>query len=128
MQRPRSKDAKFQIKAAGAFLTVHDYVSQIHTWLMDMRERLLEALGRLDRRNAPWALETKLLVDNTKLLIIKEEKDLAFWRANPFVPPLGFVPLTREEAQCQSIQRTIAQCKARMQEREAAERGNIGVE
>lgn len=119
-QRPRSKDATLQVKAVGAFLTVHDYVSQVHPWLMDMRERLLEALGWLNGRAGPWAPETKLLVDEMYFLMIIEEEDLVTRRPKPFVPPPGYVPLSHEEGSLESLERSIAKVKARMREQEAA--------
>ncbi|KAH9438496.1 hypothetical protein MCOR02_002115 [Pyricularia oryzae] len=119
-QRPRSRDAKLQVKAAGAFVTIHDYVSQVHPWLMGMRERLLEALGHLDRRSAPWAPDTKLVVKDMHLLMIIRGKGFADCRRKPFVRPPGWVPLTPEEHQRQSTERIIVISKARMLAREAA--------
>ncbi|KAK4123070.1 hypothetical protein N657DRAFT_573893, partial [Parathielavia appendiculata] len=41
-------------------LTVHDFASAVHPWLMNLREDILAALGTvLDHK--PWLPETKLM-------------------------------------------------------------------
>lgn len=48
-ERPRKTDTKFQLlvtaKGAGpdGFLTVHDYLEQVHPWLMSLKGQILEA-------------------------------------------------------------------------------------
>ncbi|KXH40423.1 hypothetical protein CSIM01_10171 [Colletotrichum simmondsii] len=59
--RPRAKDVQLEVTTAGTFLTIHEYVSAVHPWLMGMRERILDALGKL-KLGAPWPPETKLAV------------------------------------------------------------------
>lgn len=60
-KRPWARDTQLEVTASGAFLTVHEYVSAVHPWLMEMREKLLDILGKLDG-NAPWPPETRLAV------------------------------------------------------------------
>ncbi|KAF9869244.1 hypothetical protein CkaCkLH20_13289 [Colletotrichum karsti] len=62
-RRPRAQDVQIVVTPAhgGAFVTVHDYVSAVHPWLMNMRERLLDALGRI-RSSQAWPPETRLAV------------------------------------------------------------------
>lgn len=45
-----------------AFVTVHDYVSAVHTWLMDMRGDILAVLGKIDGDDDPLADATELIV------------------------------------------------------------------
>ena len=60
LDRPRDKRARLVVKATGAFVTVHDYVSTVHPWLMSLREDCLAALGVFDEKSLP--AETKLMV------------------------------------------------------------------
>jgi hypothetical protein len=59
--RPRKKGETLLVKATGAFLTIHDYLSVVHPWLLGRREYILGAEGDL--------LENKPLAANTKLMI-----------------------------------------------------------
>lgn len=50
--RPHGKDVKLVVKPATrgeGFVTVHDYVSALHPWLMNMREDIVKAKGALDQ-------------------------------------------------------------------------------
>lgn len=65
-KRPRGKVASIVVKSiAGSFVTVHDYVSTVHPWLMSLRDDLLEAMGMWDDK--PLPSETKLMVNYTGL-------------------------------------------------------------
>ncbi|KAL2016675.1 hypothetical protein VTK56DRAFT_3177 [Thermocarpiscus australiensis] len=46
----------------GGFVTVHDYVTAVHPWLMGLRGDILGALGTLNGDNAPLPAETELMV------------------------------------------------------------------
>ncbi|OIW29558.1 hypothetical protein CONLIGDRAFT_680401 [Coniochaeta ligniaria NRRL 30616] len=41
-------DTKLVVKATGEYVTVHDYVSAVHPWLLRKHDELLEALAVLD--------------------------------------------------------------------------------
>lgn len=61
-ERPWSRDKKLDVVAgAGACVTVHDYVSAVHPWLMGMRNEILDVLGKRDDQ-PPWPPEAKLAV------------------------------------------------------------------
>lgn len=65
--RPHGKDVKLVVKPATGgegFVTVHDYVSALHPWLMNMREDIVKAKGVLDQ---PVLLVTELFVDCSAL-------------------------------------------------------------
>jgi hypothetical protein len=59
--RPRKKGETLLVKAAGAFLTIHDYLSVVHSWLLGRREDIFGAEGDLFL-NEPLAANTKLMV------------------------------------------------------------------
>ncbi|KAK2776569.1 hypothetical protein CKAH01_12342 [Colletotrichum kahawae] len=49
-RRPRAKDVQLKVTASGGdgtFVTIHDYVSAVHPWIMDMREPLLDVLYKV---------------------------------------------------------------------------------
>ncbi|KAF1842322.1 uncharacterized protein K460DRAFT_409737 [Cucurbitaria berberidis CBS 394.84] len=61
-ERPRGKAVSLLVKATGEFLTIHDYVSAVHPWLMSLREDLLQAAGDL-LDNIPLPSDAKLMVN-----------------------------------------------------------------
>ncbi|KAK4031989.1 hypothetical protein C8A01DRAFT_41580 [Parachaetomium inaequale] len=61
MKRPWAHDTYLQVAAQGEFLTVHEYVSAVHPWLMAMRDTLLDVLGKMDS-TPKWPPETKLAI------------------------------------------------------------------
>lgn len=63
VKRPRGGKASLVVKAsAGSFVTIHDYVSVVHPWLISLRDDILGAMGIEDGRSLPS--ETKLMVRN----------------------------------------------------------------
>ena len=77
-ERPRDKEARLEVKAApGEFLTVHDYVSAVHPWLMGLREDILAALGLEAAQDEPLPADTKLMVaywDPRDMTVVDEEE------------------------------------------------------
>jgi hypothetical protein len=74
--RPRGRVAKLVVKPAAAgtgFVTVHDYVSAVHPWLMNIRADILNAMAVLDQ---PVPLETELMVNSKgpELLMIEDKE------------------------------------------------------
>jgi hypothetical protein len=53
MDRPRDKAARLEVQATGEFLTVHEFVSAVHPWLMGLREDILAAEGVLEKKALP---------------------------------------------------------------------------
>lgn len=47
------------VEAKGEALTVHEFMSAVHPWLMDLREEILAAL----ELNQPLPADTKLMVN-----------------------------------------------------------------
>ena len=45
------------------FVTIHDYVSAVHPWLMERRGEILGAKGLFEKDKAPLPPETRLMVD-----------------------------------------------------------------
>jgi len=63
-KRPCGKAHTLVVKptvSGNNFITVHDYLSAVHPWLMNLREDILWAKGLAD--DAPLPANTKLLVD-----------------------------------------------------------------
>ncbi|KAK3946242.1 hypothetical protein QBC46DRAFT_444392 [Diplogelasinospora grovesii] len=78
-ERPRDFTAvtlTVNAKQDMGFVTVHDYVSTVHPWLVSLREDLLRAMGDL-LDGIPLPADTKLMVfyAGPKSLTVLEEKD-----------------------------------------------------
>jgi hypothetical protein len=74
--RPRKQKASLKVNATGDFLTVHDYVSAVHPWLMSLREKILRASGNL-QDNVALPSDTSLMISSYKspdLLVMVEEE------------------------------------------------------
>ncbi|KAL2184989.1 hypothetical protein L209DRAFT_755910 [Thermothelomyces heterothallicus CBS 203.75] len=68
--RPRGKNAKLTIRPSkawdgrdGGFVTVHDYVSALHPWLVRLRGDILGAMGTADGLDEPLGNEMDLVVN-----------------------------------------------------------------
>ena len=61
VDRPRKKKASLLVKASGEFLTIHDYVSAVHPWLLGLRGKILQAAGDL-LDHIPLPADTRLMV------------------------------------------------------------------
>jgi hypothetical protein len=127
-KRPWSYDTYLQVAAQGEFLTVHEYVSAVHPWLMAMRDTLLEALGKKDD-NPKWPPETKLAVMHLwpDSLDIGHEDKWAYWHRKPRVvgPPLD--KAAAEEAHRKAMERALARSAAKIRalEEEAARKAEM---
>lgn len=62
MQRPRPQNLSLVVRATGDFLTVHDYVSAVHPWLLQKRDNILGALGVFDDQPLSLLPGKKLIV------------------------------------------------------------------
>ncbi|KAH8199949.1 hypothetical protein TruAng_005888 [Truncatella angustata] len=74
-ERPRKKSTSLLVEAKGDFVTIHDYVSAVHPWLMGLRNDILQAAGDvLD--SVPLPPNTKLMVNypGPDSLAVAEEK------------------------------------------------------
>lgn len=74
--RPRKPGVSLSVYATGEFLTVHDYVSAVHPWLMDLREKILQASGDI-QDHIPLPSVTRLIVGSLSspdFLTIDEEE------------------------------------------------------
>ncbi|KAI1452080.1 hypothetical protein F4805DRAFT_55120 [Annulohypoxylon moriforme] len=59
--RPRGKAGSMAVKpTTGDFITVHDYLSTLHPWLLGKRDDILALMGLFDDKPLPQ--ETKLMV------------------------------------------------------------------
>ncbi|KAL2132771.1 hypothetical protein VTI74DRAFT_3395 [Chaetomium olivicolor] len=75
IDRPLNKAATLVVEANGEFLTVHDFVSAVHPWLLGLREDILAASGCL-LDDKPLPQDTKLMVyypEPRSLLVVDEE-------------------------------------------------------
>ncbi|KAK4033098.1 hypothetical protein C8A01DRAFT_40457 [Parachaetomium inaequale] len=122
-KRPWAYDTYLQVTAQGEFLTVHEYVSAVHPWLMAMRDTVLDVLGKMDGQSK-WPPETKLAVLylGPGPLCIDHEDKWARWHRKPPVPrPASDLP-SAEERQRRAIERAMARSAAviRAREEEAA--------
>ncbi|KAI6378522.1 hypothetical protein MCOR25_002226 [Pyricularia grisea] len=115
-----------QGKVSGASVTVHEYVSAVHPWLIALRDRILDANARLQGRSEPWPPETKLAVvqapTNGPLSIDKGET-WAKWHKKPQVPPPPGERLSYEERARRAKERALARSAGRIREMEAAAAG-----
>ncbi|CAA9966662.1 hypothetical protein PTMSG1_10021 [Pyrenophora teres f. maculata] len=59
---PRDVKATLDVRATGNFITVHDYVSAVHPWLVGLREQILKASGDL-LDDIPLPGNTRFVVD-----------------------------------------------------------------
>lgn len=86
--RPRGKNATLLVKATGQFLTIHNYVSAVHPWLMGLREDILRAMGDA-QESEPLPANTKLLVcwPGPQELDVMEEKEWVIFRSENL--PIG---------------------------------------
>ncbi|EQB51194.1 hypothetical protein CGLO_09290 [Colletotrichum gloeosporioides Cg-14] len=46
-RRPRAKYVQLEVKAGGDFVTIHDYVSAVHPWIMATQETLLNVFYKV---------------------------------------------------------------------------------
>jgi hypothetical protein len=124
-KRPWSYNTYLQVVAQGKFLTVHEYISAVHPWLMAMRDTLLDARGKMDYQ-PKWPPETKLAVVNLGPgpLYVDHEDKWAWWHKKPPVPrPASDQPrLSDEERQRRTMERAMARSAAMIRAREEAVR------
>ena len=66
--RLRKKKVSLLVKASGnlGILTIHDYLSAVHPWLMGLREEILQASGDL-LDHVPLSADTRLMVSHPGL-------------------------------------------------------------
>lgn len=121
-KRPWADDTYLQVAAQGEFLTVHEYVSAVHPWLMAMRDTLLDVLGKM-RGQPKWPPETKLAVfDPAGPLHIDHEDRWACRRRKPPVPRPAGDQLSAEERERRAMERAMARSAAVIRAREEAAR------
>ncbi|WQF87926.1 hypothetical protein CDEST_12940 [Colletotrichum destructivum] len=127
-RRPRSKDVKLEVTAGnGTFLTVHEYVSAVHPWLMGMRQRLLYALGKTDGKGVPWPPEAKLAVTHLGdgPLHIQTEDKWAYSRRKPDLKPRRQLTMAESMEASRKVQeRMLARSAARIRELERLRQEN----
>jgi hypothetical protein len=92
-KRPWHRGTELLVKATGAFLTIHDFVSVVHPYLMARRGDILDSMN-LDwgRTRKPFQPETKLMVEwaGSRAVNIKEEAEWMEchtrhrWKAKPY--------------------------------------------
>ncbi|KAJ0158730.1 hypothetical protein CTA2_11005 [Colletotrichum tanaceti] len=127
-RRPRSKDAELKVTAgSGAFLTIHEYVSAVHPWLMGMRDRLLDALGNTEGQGVLWPPETKLTVlrFGDGPLMIGTEDRWAWWYKKPDLRPRREMTMAESmEASRKVAERMMARSAARVRELERLRQEN----
>ncbi|KAK4149619.1 hypothetical protein C8A00DRAFT_46791 [Chaetomidium leptoderma] len=121
-KRPWAYDTYLQVAAQVEFLTVHEFVSAVHPWLMAMRDTLLDVLGKLNG-HPPWPPETKLAVLDLwpGSLRIDHEDKWARCHRRPPVPRPATEQLSAEERSRKAMERvmTMAAVKERAREEEA---------
>lgn len=83
-ERPRGKNATLEVKAGvhlgEEFVTIHDYLSAVHPWLLDLKRDILEAMSVFE--NDPPPFETELMVAFARpddLLIEEKAEWKQFW-------------------------------------------------
>ena len=124
-KRPWSHNTQLQVAAQGEFLTVHEYVSAVHPWLMAMRDTLLDVLGKMDfGPNPKWLSETKLAVLylGPGPLCIGHEDRWARWHRRPTVARPPIEQLSAVEHDRRILETMMARAAAQIRAREEAER------
>ncbi|KAH6845711.1 hypothetical protein B0I37DRAFT_191175 [Chaetomium sp. MPI-CAGE-AT-0009] len=123
-KRPWAYNTYLQVATQGEFLTVHEYISAVHPWLMAMRDTLLYALGQMDGQRT-WSPETKLAVLylGPAPLRIDHEDKWAWWHKKPRQAraPTGDQP-SSEELHRRAMERAMARSRAMIRAREEAAR------
>lgn len=126
-RRPRSKHVQLEVTTSGEFLTVHEYVSAIHPWLMGMRETLLDVLGK-NRGQPPWPPEMSLAVIHFSHgpLYINTEDRWAEAHKKPRVYDIVLSMAEQEEASRRTRDRHLARAAERIREleRQRLQQGN----
>ncbi len=117
-KQPWAYDTYLQVAAQGEFLTVHEYVSAVHPWLMAMRDTLLDVLGNLEGQ-PKWPPETKLAVLGLwpGSLRIGHEDKWAWWHRKPPMPRPAGDQLSPEERERRAIERAMARAAAMIRRR-----------
>jgi hypothetical protein len=71
----------------GEFVSVHDYVTAVHPWLMARREQILRARNVADDRYTPEEVEERLLVavQNAEMVVAEDEQEWLAALREPFV-------------------------------------------
>ncbi|OBT65800.1 hypothetical protein VE03_03314 [Pseudogymnoascus sp. 23342-1-I1] len=91
--RPLRKAAKLLVKpsAGNDFVTVHDYVSAVHPWLMSLREDILKAMTNF--LGYPPSLPTEFMVSKgPDMLWIEDKERWLQWNGGSPKPPRFPIP------------------------------------
>ncbi|KAH6679968.1 hypothetical protein F5X68DRAFT_263664 [Plectosphaerella plurivora] len=116
------------------YLTIHEYVSAVHPWLMSIREIIVEALWYTNGRGTSWTSESKLVVARGAGSIhVGGEKD---WRRShrkpyvPFIGPMQPRPPVEERMMAMARERirVLEEAKARERETQGADTEAPGLE
>jgi hypothetical protein len=85
MERPRKKGTNILVKATGDFLTIHDFLSVVHPYLMARRDDILAALGEQRFQDHPAPAHTTLMVSwvRPKDLTVRDEAEWLQLHAKP---------------------------------------------
>lgn len=81
-KRPRGKGTHVLVKATDEFVTIHDFLSVVHPYLMARRDEIIEAMSNdPGRMNGPFVSETKLMVtlSSPASVNVKDEAEWLFW-------------------------------------------------
>lgn len=123
-RRPRAKHIQLEVTTTDAFVTVHDYVSAVHPWLMSMRAKILDALGNIEGRSQ-WPPEAKLavLLFGRGPLSLGKVDRWAYWHRKP-TRAVEMTWAEREEASEKVKGRMLARSAARIRDLERLRQEN----
>lgn len=99
--QPRKTKVLLVVNATGDFLTIHEYVSAVHPWLVGVRQNLLRAAGDL-LDNEPLPADTKLVAlypGPNDIMVV----DDAEWRKDRIVTPARLL-MDRNYGQCEKTE------------------------
>lgn len=96
--RPADKDVSVVVTGTGGgenghFVTVHDYLTTVHPWLIGLKSDILGAMGTLQGDDGPLGQNTELMVNYDGLASLMMEKRSEWIRLRKKVPvavPPGF--------------------------------------
>ena len=88
--RPDTQNCSVVVRATAvgeeAFVTVHDFLSVVHPWLMALKGDILAAMGTLNWSDEPLEAETALMVNSNgveRLMIKPKAEWISFTRRDP---------------------------------------------
>lgn len=122
-ERPVNKGTKLLVKATGDFLTIHDFLSVVHPYLMARRGDIVATMREEQYRTTPVPAETELFVSltysNPHFLLVSDEAE---WLKEHEKPGRRIVQDPATQARMELYAPHFQVARLRLAKRRAAER------